>query len=153
MTTSSDAREVVGVVRCPKCGKNNRVPAAASGAPRCGNCKAPLPWIVDAGDDSFSVVADESSLPVLVDLWAPWCGPCRAVSPVLEQLATEMAGRIKLVKVNADVAPQASRRFEAQAIPTLVLLDRGKVVARQIGAAPADALRKWLENALAGKAA
>jgi thioredoxin 2 len=153
MTTSSDAREVVAVVRCPKCGKKNRVPAAASGAPRCGDCKAPLPWIVDAGDDSFSVVADESSLPVLVDLWAPWCGPCRAVSPVLEQLAIEMAGRIKLVKVNSDIAPQFSRRFEVQAIPTLVLLDRGRVVARQIGAAPADALRRWLEQALAGKAA
>jgi thioredoxin 2 len=153
MTASSDARGAHGVLRCPRCAKKNRVPAVASGAPRCGNCKASLPWIVDAGDDSFSAVADESSLPVLVDLWAPWCGPCRAVSPVLEQLATDMAGRIKLVKVNADVAPQVSRRFEAQAIPTLVLLDRGEVVARQIGTAPADALRKWLEQALAGKAA
>jgi thioredoxin 2 len=153
MTASSDAREAAGVVRCPKCGKKNRVPAVASGTPRCGNCKAPLPWVVDAGDDSFAAVADESSLPVLVDLWAPWCGPCRMVSPVLEQLATDMAGRIKLVKVNADVAPQVSRRFEVQAIPTLVLLDRGRVVARQIGAAPADALRSWLEQALVGKAA
>jgi thioredoxin 2 len=153
MTASSDAREAPRVVRCPNCGKKNRVPAVASGTPRCGNCKAPLPWVVDVGDDNFSAVADESSLPVLVDLWAPWCGPCRMVSPVLEQLASEMAGRIKLVKVNSDVAPQVSRRFEAQAIPTLVLLDRGRVVARQIGAAPADALRRWLEQALAGKAA
>jgi thioredoxin 2 len=153
MTAPSGAPEPPAVVACPKCGKKNRVPAAASGTPGCGNCHAPLPWIVDAGDDSFSAVADESSLPVLVDLWAPWCGPCRMVSPVLQQLATEMAGRIKLVKVNSDVAPQVSRRFEAQAIPTLVLLDRGRVVARQIGAAPADALRRWLEQALAGKAA
>jgi thioredoxin 2 len=153
MTASSDARQAPGVVRCPKCGQKNRVPAVSSGTPRCGNCKAPLPWIVDAGDDIFPAVADESSLPVLVDLWAPWCVPCRMVSPVLEQLATDMAGRIKLVKVNSDVAPQVSRRFEAQAIPTLVLLDRGQVVARQIGAAPADALRRWLEQALAGKAA
>jgi thioredoxin 2 len=140
-------------VRCPKCGKKNRVPVVASGTPRCGNCKAPLPWVVDAGDSSFSAVADDSSLPVLVDLWAPWCGPCRKVSPVLEQLASDLAGRIKLVKVDSDVAPQVSRRFEVQAIPTLVLLDRGRVVARQIGAAPADALRRWLEQALAGKAA
>ncbi len=153
MTASSDTREVPGVVRCPKCGKKNRVPAGASGTPRCGNCKAPLPWIVDAGDDSFAAVADESSLPVLVDLWAPWCGPCRMVSPVLEQLATDLAGRMKLVKVNSDVAPQLSRRFEVQAIPTLVLLDHGRVVARQTGAAPAHALRTWLEQALAGKAA
>ena len=75
------------------------------------------------------------------------------VSPVLQQLATDMAGRIKLVKVNSDVAPQVSQRFEVQAIPTLVLLDRGEVVARQIGAAPAPALRSWLEQALAGRAA
>jgi thioredoxin 2 len=153
MTAPSDAPEAAGVMRCPKCGKKNRVPAVASGTPRCGNCKAPLPWVVDVGDDRFSAVADESSLPVLVDLWAPWCAPCRMVSPVLEQLATDMAGRLKLVKVNADVAPQVSRRFEAQAIPTLVLLDRGRVVARQVGAAPADELRRWLEQALAGRAA
>jgi thioredoxin 2 len=152
MTGSSDVRGAPGVLRCPNCGKKNRVPAVANGAPRCGNCKAPLPWIVDAGDDSFSAVADESSLPVIVDLWAPWCGPCRAVSPVLEQLATDMAGRIKLVKVNADVAPQVSRRFEAKAIPTLVLLDHGQVVDAQIGALPAPQLRQWLESKLSARA-
>jgi len=153
VTAPSGQTEPPGVVVCPKCGQKNRVPAAASGWPRCGNCQSPLPWVVDAGDDSFSAVADESSLPVLVDLWAPWCGPCRMVSPVLQQLASQMAGRIKLVKVNSDVAPQVSQRFEVQAIPTLVLLDRGEVVARQIGAAPAPALRSWLEQALAGRAA
>jgi thioredoxin 2 len=105
--------------------------------------------VVDASDDNFSAVADESRVPVLVDLWAPWCAPCRMVSPVLQQLATELAGRIKLVKVNSDVAPQVSRRFDVQAIPTLVLLHRGQVVARQVGAAPAHTLRAWLEKGLA----
>jgi thioredoxin 2 len=141
------------VVTCPNCQHRNRVPAAAKGTPRCGNCKKALPWIVDAGDDDFATVADEATLPVLVDIWAPWCGPCRMVSPVLEQLATEKAGSLKLVKVNADEAPQVSQRFEVQAIPTLVILRDGKLIARQVGAAPADVLRPWLDSALSKQAA
>ena len=83
-------------------------------------------------------------MPVLVDLWAPWCGPCLRVSPVLENLAGELAGRMKLIKVNVDESPSLSRRFDAQAIPTLVLLEGGKVIAKQVGATPAAALRAWL---------
>jgi thioredoxin 2 len=141
------------VVTCPHCQRRNRVPAAAEGTPRCGNCKKPLPWIVDAGDSDFGEIAERASVPVLVDLWAPWCGPCRMVSPVLEQLATEKAGEIKLVKVNADEAPQLSQRFEVRSIPTLMVMRHGKVVATQIGAAPATVLRPWLEDALAKEAA
>jgi len=85
---------------------------------------------------------------VLVDLWAPWCGPCLRVSPVLEQLAAELAGRLKLVKVNVDESPTVSRRFDAQSIPTLVLLGGGKVIARQVGALPAARLRSWLTDHL-----
>jgi thioredoxin 2 len=136
------------VVVCPSCSTKNRVPAVADGAPRCGNCRHPLPWVVDTSDASFAAVADESAIPVLVDVWAPWCGPCRMVSPVLEQLATELAGKLKLVKVNADEAPEVSRRFEVQAIPTLVLMRHGEVVDKQIGAAPAPALRSWLTKHL-----
>jgi thioredoxin 2 len=88
---------------------------------------------------------------VLVDLWAPWCGPCLRVSPVLEQLAAELAGRLKLVKVNVDESPTLSRRFDAQSIPTLVLLDRGNLIAKQVGAAPAAALRSWLTEKLPSK--
>ena len=75
-------------------------------------------------------------MPVLVDLWATWCGPCRMVSPALEQLASERAGEVKLVKVDVDEAPAMSQRFTVQAVPTLLVLDRGEVLARQAGAAP-----------------
>jgi thioredoxin 2 len=135
-------------VACGNCGATNRVPAAANGIPRCGKCSTPLRWVVDATDDEFHAVVDESSLPVLVDVWAPWCGPCRMVSPALEKLAGELAGKLKLVKVNADDNPEVSRRFEVQAIPTLVLLDHGQVVDQQIGALPEHQLRLWLESKL-----
>ncbi len=134
---------------CPSCGQKNRVPRAAKGSPRCGKCHGSLPWVVDAGDDDFIEVADAATVPVLVDLWAPWCGPCRMVSPALEKLAQERAGSLKLVKVNVDTAPLTAQRFEARSIPLLVVMRRGEVVAQQIGAAPEDALRTWLSQALA----
>ena len=136
---------------CPACGKTNRVPAQAAGRPRCGSCKADLPWIVAAGDADFAAVAEQSPVPVLVDFWAAWCGPCRMVSPVLDKLARERPGRIKLVKVDVDKSPGLSRRFDVQAIPTLRVMVDGKVAARQAGAAPAEVLRSWLDGALAGR--
>jgi thioredoxin 2 len=135
-------------VTCPSCGRRNRVPAAASGVPYCGNCHDPLPWIADAGDDTLAEVAEATARPVVVDLWAPWCGPCRMVSPALEQLATDLAGRIKLVKVNVDDSPKLQQRFGVQAIPTLMVLRDGKVVARQAGALPPAALRAWVDEAI-----
>ncbi len=141
------------VITCPHCGRKNRVPAAASGTPRCGNCHRPLPWIIDAGDDNFTEIAERASVPVVVDLWAPWCGPCRMVSPVLAELATEFAGRMKLVKVNVDDAPRLQSRFGVQSIPTLLLLDGGQVKATQIGAPPPPVLRSWLEQGLSSAAA
>jgi thioredoxin 2 len=139
-------------VRCGHCGQVNRVPAAASGTPRCGKCHEPLPWIADADDATFGAVAEGARIPVIVDLWAPWCGPCRMVSPALEQLARDLAGRVKLVKVNVDTSPQISQRFAAQAIPTLLVMRRGQVIARQTGAAPLAALRAWVDDALASVA-
>ena len=138
------------LVTCPHCGRRNRVPAAvAAGTPRCGHCHQPLPWIVDATDDNFAEVAEQGSVPALVDLWAPWCGPCRMVSPALEQVATQLAGRLKLVKVNVDEAPRLQQRFGVQAIPTLMLLRDGQVAARRTGAAPAPALQAWVSEVLA----
>jgi len=142
---------VATVVVCPRCGKKNRVPAARGGSPRCGNCGAPLPWITDAGDDDFADIAEGADIPVLVDLWAPWCGPCRMVSPALERIANDFAGRVKLVKVNVDEAQRVAQQFDAQGIPTLLLLDHGQVTARQVGAAPEARLREWLEQGLRGR--
>lgn len=136
------------LIECPNCGKTNRIPAAAAGRPRCGHCRSDLPWIASAGDDDFSVVAEQSPVPALIDFWAEWCGPCRMVSPVLDRLARERPGRIKLVKVDVDSSPQLSQRFSVQAIPTLMIIKDGKVVATRAGAAPAEVLRSWLDQAL-----
>lgn len=138
------------VVQCAVCGKKNRVPAAGSGVPRCGNCRAPLPWIADADDETFAEVAAAPAIPVVLDLWAPWCGPCRMVSPALESLARQYAGKVKLVKVNVDQAPQLGRRFEVRGIPTLLVLKKGEVVSRQTGAAAEHVLKDWLDRALDG---
>jgi thioredoxin 2 len=104
--------------------------------------------VVDAGDDDFAAGADAATLPVLVDLWAPWCGPCRQVTPALERLAQEFAGRFKLVRVNVDTAPRLAQRFGTQSIPMLTILHGGRVVAQQVGAAPESTLRAWLQQEL-----
>lgn len=136
------------VVTCPACGTRNRVPAVASGTPNCAQCKKPLPWITAADDETFDAVADSSKTTVLVDLWAPWCGPCRKVGPVLEQAAAEHAGRLKLVKVNVDNSPELAQRFEASSIPTMLMMRKGATVARQVGAPSAAALKTWVRNNL-----
>ncbi len=138
---------VSDIVTCPSCSKRNRVPAAASGIPRCAACRAALPWLVAAGDADFDdAIAARPA--VLVDLWAPWCGPCRLVAPGVEQAAHELAGRLKVVKVNVDDAPGVSRRFEARSIPMLLVLRDGRVLARQVGALPADRLVAWARAAI-----
>ena len=139
------------IVVCPNCGKKNRTPAVAEGAPKCGNCHQPLPWIVDADASEFEG-AIHASVPVLVDFWAPWCGPCRMVSPVVEAQGRERAGQFKVVKLNVDEAPDIAARYQAQSIPLLVLVRDGDVVDRQIGAVPPAQLRSWLDRHMAAAA-
>ena len=136
------------VVACPGCGRGNRVPAAATGTPRCPLCKTPLPWLVAAGDDSYDAAVLRSPVPVLVDVWAPWCGPCRMVAPVVEQLARELTGRVKVVKVNADEAPRVTAALGVRGIPTLVLVQDGHVAGQLVGAQPYPALRRWITQTL-----
>ncbi|MDT0301305.1 thioredoxin [Streptomonospora wellingtoniae] len=107
--------------------------------------------MVEAGDADFAEIADQASMYVLVDLWAPWCGPCRQVSPALEEVAAEQAGHLKLVKVNVDAARGVAERFDAYSIPTLVLLKSGREASRQVGALPKRALREWVANATASQ--
>ena len=144
---------MVEIVTCPNCGKRNRVPAAATGVPRCAACHTALPCLTSAGDGDFEQVAGRSTLPVLVDLWAPWCGPCRVVAPGIEQAATTLAGRLKAVKVNVDQAPRVAERLGVQGIPTLLLLRDGREVARQVGAVPPAALVRWAEEVITKPAA
>ncbi len=125
----------VSVLTCRNCGAKNRIAPSERGAPHCSVCGKPLPWVVDANEATFEIEA-KASPTVVVDLWAPWCGPCRIVSPMLDQLARESGGRLKVVKVNVDENPVLAQRFNAMSIPTLVVMKDGQVVHRVVGALP-----------------
>ena len=125
---------------CPHCGATNRVPAARLGeAPNCGKCGQPLldGHPLELNDANFDAVVAASPVPVLVDFWAPWCGPCRAMAPAFEQAGKQLKGRALLVKVNSDDNPGLSQRFGIRSIPTLVRLQQGQETQRQSGALPA----------------
>jgi thioredoxin 2 len=122
------------VVVCPNCGAKNRVAQAPSGqVPACGRCGQALPWLVTTRDISFEQDLN-AAVPVLVDFWAEWCGPCRMVAPVLEEVAREQAGKIKVAKLNVDENPVVSQRFRVQSIPTLILFRNGQVADTIVGA-------------------
>jgi thioredoxin 2 len=136
------------VVACPSCGKRVRVRSAAPGPPKCPGCGSRLPWVVAADDASFEEEV-AGRVASIVDFWAPWCGPCHAVAPVLERLATRHAGALKVVKVNVDECPALASRFGASSIPLLVLLRGGEELERIVGAQPLPALEAFLAPHLA----
>jgi thioredoxin 2 len=139
----------MAIIACPSCGVRNRVGPIASGFPRCPSCKSELPWLIDADADSFAAETS-ASVPVVVDFWAGWCGPCRMISPVLEDLARHHAGHLKVVKVDVDANPGLAARFGAQSIPLLVVMRDGREVDRIVGALPRAALEQRLAPVLAG---
>ena len=133
----------MSIVACTHCGAKNRVQPTASGTPRCAKCKTMLPWLVDADTASFDAEAN-ASVPVVVDLWAPWCGPCRMIAPILSALAAEHAGKLKVVKVNVDDEPALGQRFDARSIPLLVVMRDGREVDRIVGAVPRPVIESRL---------
>jgi len=135
----------INLALCPSCGAKNRLPVSATGSPRCAKCQAALPWLVEAGDAEFGAAVDTKRL-VLVDLWAPWCGPCRMVAPVLEKLSVEFATTLKVVKVNVDESPHVAQRYQARSIPMLLFMRDGELVDSVIGAQPEHVLRARIEG-------
>ncbi|MBV8550118.1 MAG: thioredoxin [Acidobacteriaceae bacterium] len=120
--------------------------------PVCGRCKNPLP--VDTSpitvtDATFADQVERSPVPILVDMWAPWCGPCRVISPIVEQLAAEMAGRVRVAKLNVDENPVTAGRFNIRGIPSLLLLKGGKEIERIVGVQPKAEIVRRVERAIA----
>jgi thioredoxin 2 len=138
----------MAIIVCRNCGARNRVGPIASGVPRCPRCKSELPWLVEADAATFDAET-RASVPVVV-FWAAWCGPCRMISPVLEDLAGRHAGHLKVVKVDVDANPALAARFGAQSIPLLVVMRDGREVDRIVGALPRAALEQRLGPVLAG---
>ena len=147
---SLDDRGVL--VRCQACGQTNRLAyARLAGPSRCGQCKQPLSAPsspIEVGDAAaFDRLIASASLPVVVDFWAPWCGPCRMVAPELEKVAARQAGRVLIVKVDTDAVPELGERFRVRSIPTMAVFAGGREVARTTGARPAAQIEAFVDNA------
>jgi thioredoxin 2 len=131
-------------LRCRSCGTKNRIPSDRAGQPaKCGKCGAPVNTgvllterPVTVGDGSFHDLVLKSPLPVLLDCWAPWCGPCKMIGPIMEELAAKWKGKVRIGKLNVDENPQTTEKFQIRSIPTLLIFDNGKLKETLVGALP-----------------
>jgi thioredoxin 2 len=142
------------IVQCPSCGRSNRLAFATLGkATRCGHCKtalsAPAAPIEIEDASAFDAAVSTSALPLVVDFWAPWCGPCKMVAPELERFARAAAGRYLVVKVNTDVHQEIGARFRIQSIPTLAVIAGGREIERSAGVRPAADIQAFVDRAVA----
>jgi thioredoxin 2 len=139
------------VITCKACGQKNRVRAVnLDGAVRCGKCRTPLTPVsepLDADVELFDEVVANATLPILVDFWAAWCGPCQMAAPEVKRAAAEMAGRAIVLKVDTEAHPELASRYGVRGIPNFVVLKDGRTVFQQAGVVPHTQLKRWLEAA------